>query len=105
MNGAHCHILLHVPQELDPLFRPMPRRWVSKVLDGRYVHGVLQSQSLRTRRVTGSNPASYEAELMGKLHYMLKCAPAVLEGDLGMAAWGHVDWGGSCLTFGKRAAA
>ena len=105
VNGAHCHILLHVPPELDALFRTMPRRWVSRVLGGRYVHGVLQSQSLRTRRVAGSNPAAYEAELMGKLHYMLKCAPAALEGDLDMTGRGHVDWGQSRKVYGKRAAA
>ena len=105
VNGAHCHILLHVPQELDPLFRPMPRRWASKVLGGRYVHKVIKRDRLRFRRVTGSNPAAYEAELMGKLHYMLKCTSVALEGDLDMAGRGHVDWGQSCLIYGKRAAA
>ena len=105
VNGAHCHILLHVPPKFDPLFRPMPRRWVSRVLGGRYAPGVLQSQSLRTRPGAASNRVAYEAELMGKLHYMLKCAPAALEGDLDMAGRGHVDWGQSCLIYGKRAAA
>ena len=31
-NGAHVHILLHVPPYLDPIFRPMPLRWAKRLL-------------------------------------------------------------------------
>jgi hypothetical protein len=101
--GAHCHLLLHVPPELEPLFRPMPRRWARKVLGGEYISGVLQCQRLLSAGTAGASPAAYEAELTGKVHYMLKCAPAALEDVLGMLGKGHRKWGQSCSVYGKRA--
>ena len=101
--GAHAHALFHVPPELDLLFRPMPQRWAKHLLGGTYVKGVVQCQSLASRRAAYSNPEFYWAELRGKLRYMLKSAPAELEGVFGMIGWGNAPWGQSCKTYGKRA--
>lgn len=100
---AHCHLLLHVPAELEPLFRPMPTRWAKKVLAGRYVAGVMRSERLASAYAREGLAGTYRAELLGKLHYMMKCAPAALEGPLGMTGMGYKDWGQSCPVLGKRA--
>jgi len=101
VNGAHCHILLHVPPELDPLWRPMPMRWAKHILGGHYVADVMRCD----RVPYSAHPASdaYLAALYGKLHYMLKCAPTELEGKLDMTGRGHKPWGQSSLVYGKRA--
>ena len=101
--GAHCHALLHVPPEIAPLFRPMPRRWAHKVLGGVYFAGVVDSQRISSADACNALPAAYEAEVIGKVHYMLKCAPAALEGPLGMIGRGYRDWEQSCPVYGKRA--
>lgn len=101
--GQHAHILLHVPAELDLLFRPMPMRWCKGLLSGNYVPGTLQSQRLGSAYASEVNPALYEAILLGKLHYMMKCAPEPLEAALGMEGWGHKPWGQSSRVLGKRA--
>ncbi|MBL0769572.1 hypothetical protein JI743_12215 [Sphingopyxis sp. DHUNG17] len=98
--GQHVHILLHVPPLLDPLFRSMPLRWTKANLPGPYVAGVLQTQRLKFSG--GVNSHAYKAELLGKLHYMLKTAPAELESIVGLAGHGHKQWGQSCLVIGKR---
>ncbi len=98
--GQHAHLLLAVPAELEPLFRPMPLRWTKRLLPQGYVAGTLQTQRLQFAHK--ANPEAYRAELLGKLHYMLKCAPAALEEPLGMTGWGHVEWGQSCRVIGKR---
>lgn len=101
--GQHCHLLLHIDQALDELFRPMPLRWVKDILPGPYVAATLQCQKLSAARAAQNNPAAYEAQLLGKLHYMLKCAPASLEEPLGMNGWAYKPWGQSSLVYGKRA--
>ena len=101
---AHCHLLLHVPAELEPLFRPMPRRWARKVLDGNYTKGLVQSQRLAAAYAQEPLAGHYRAVLLDKLHYMLKAAPAALEEPLGLAGWGYKPWGQSCPVIGKRAA-
>lgn len=101
--GAHAHGLLSVPVELDPLFRPMPRRWAKHLLGGVYVPGVVKCESLYFRKAAFSNPDAYWAQVQGKLHYMLKCAPAELEAELGTTGWGEVPWGQRCKVQGKRA--
>jgi hypothetical protein len=107
-NGAHCHILLHVPPELDPLFRKMPLRWVKRILGGQYVKRALLAKRLSLASCARADnaigiPEAYYVQLMGKVHYMLKCAPAVLELDLGLHRFSHAEWGQSCLIYGKRA--
>lgn len=98
--GQHAHILLHVPPHLAPLFRAMPLRWTKGILPGNYVPGVIQTQRLKS---AGSTPeVAYGAELMGKVHYMLKCAPIELEAAMGMIGCGRKEWGQSCLVVGKR---
>ncbi|MFA7585764.1 MAG: hypothetical protein WCY11_06140 [Novosphingobium sp.] len=99
--GAHCHMLLHVPHEYEPLFRTMPLRWAKSLAAGRYVAGMIESQRLPAAH--SSNAGLYEAQLMGKLHYMLKCAPAAMENELNMMPWRRKPWGQSCLVHGKRA--
>lgn len=102
--GQHAHILLHIPQELEPLFRVMPRRWVKHILGGHYVAKTLNCQRLAPAYSSSINPRLYEAVLSGKLHYMLKAAPLALESKLNMTDRGHKPWGQSCLVIGKRAA-
>lgn len=102
--GQHAHILLYVPAELDLLFRPMPRRWVKAIIAARYVKGTLQSQRLGSAYSCTINPERYEAVLLGKLHYMLKCAPAALEDVLDMRDYRRKPWGQASRVIGKRAA-
>ncbi len=99
-NGAHVHILLHVPPMLDPIFRPMPLRWAKRLLPAAYVSGVVECQKL----VYAANTRAREVEVLGKVHYMLKCAPAAFESNLGMVGRGYVAWGKSCMVTGKRLA-
>ncbi len=101
--GQHVHILLHVPTELDLLFRPMPLRWCKSLLSGKDIPSTVQSQRLGSAYAHKANPALYEAVLLGKLHYMMKCAPEPLETALGMEGWGHKQWGQSSRVLGKRA--
>lgn len=101
--GQHAHILLHVPAELDLLFRPMPLRWCKSLLSRRYTPGTIQSQRLGSAYAHKANPALYEAALLGKLHYMMKCAPEPLEATLGLTGWGHKHWGQPSRVIGKRA--
>ncbi|NMW32045.1 hypothetical protein HKD42_08225 [Altererythrobacter sp. RZ02] len=102
--GQHCHLLLHVDRSMKDLFGPMPLRWVKAILPERYVAKTLDTQTLPAARSAASNPLAYEAQLLGKLHYMMKTAPASLEEPLGMAGRGHKPWGQSCPVYGKRAA-
>lgn len=99
--GQHAHILLHVPSDLAPLFRAMPRRWASTILPEGYRSGVINTKRLKSAGAI--NSLAYEAELLGNIHYMLKCAPIELEKSLDMAGRGHERWGQSCLVIGKRA--
>ena len=101
--GQHAHILLHVPPELGDLFRTMPRRWVKSISGGHYIARTLDCQKLSAARAATFNPEPYRAQLLGKLHYMLKCAPAQLEVSLGMEGRGHKAWGHSSRVVGKRA--
>lgn len=103
--GQNAHILLHVPPELANLFRPMPRRWAKAINSGVYMKGAVQSQRLAGARAIEANPDRYRAELLGMLHYMLKCAPAPLEYRLDTGGWGHKHWGQLACVVGKRAAA
>lgn len=99
-NGAHVHILLHVPPMFGPIFRNMPLRWVKRLLPAAYVSGVVECQKL----VYTTNTFAHEAEVQGKVHYMLKCTPPELESKLGMTGRGYVEWGKSCVVTGKRLA-
>lgn len=101
--GQHAHILLHVPIELDELFRPMPRRWAKAILGGGYVSRTVQSKRIAGVKAIQANPLRYEAALLGKLHYILKCAPAALEYDLGLRGYGSKPWGQLTRVIGKRA--
>lgn len=104
--GAHAHMLLHVPPILDPLFRPKPLHWAKLCLPGLYVSGVAQCQRIAASRNPDASPMAYEAAVMSKVHYMLKCAPADLEARLGMVEWRSpwsMSWGRTGWTFGKRA--
>lgn len=94
-NGAHVHLLLHVPPELDWQFRPMPMRWAKAVLPGDYVAGLLQCQK-------PDKTLGHWRWLWGKVHYMLKCSPEHLEADLQMCGLGPKPWGQRCAVYGKR---
>lgn len=101
--GQHAHILLHVPAELDLLFRPMPRRWAKSLSGGKYVARTIDSQRIASAYSCEAYPEPYRAALLGKLHYMMKCAPKHLEAELGLIGWGHKEWGQSSRVLGKRA--
>lgn len=101
--GQHAHILLHVPPELDLLFRTMPRRWAKGLIGGRYITGTVDTKRLPPAGPSGGALSQYEAALLGRLHYMMKCAPKPIEEALGMIGWGHKDWGQSSRVIGKRA--
>lgn len=101
--GQHAHILLHVPAELEDLFRPMPRRWAKAILAGHYVARTVKTERLASAYSARQNPWPYEAALMGKLNYMLKCSPAHNELALGLLGYEHKPWGQKSLVVGKRA--
>jgi len=103
---AHVHMLLHVPPELDPLFAPMPTRWVRRIVGAGYAPGTTQTQLVRYPFDAEDSIAvdAYRTAIMGKVHYMLKAAPAALETRLGMQGAGPKRWGKSCIVFGKRLA-
>jgi hypothetical protein len=97
VNGAHVHLLLYVPPELNWQFRNMPLRWAKQILPGRYSKDVVDSKQ-------PDKAIGHRRWLWGKVHYMLKCAPAELEEPLGMTALGPKPWGHNCQTYGKRLA-
>lgn len=101
-NGAHVHILLHVPDEVAAFFSPMPLKWVKQILPGAYIADTLQSQIIAYSQSQEHLADAYEAALWGKVHYMLKCAPHDLEARLDMTGLGHVRWGQSGVVYGKR---
>lgn len=103
--GQHAHILLHVPTELGDLFRPMPSRWARAIVKSGYVRGTVQSQRIRAASTADTSPWQYQAALLGKLNYMLKCAPIFLELELGLHGYGHKPWGQQTRVIGKRAGA
>lgn len=102
LKGSHSHILAHVPPELEPLFGIMPRRWAKTITGGAYWPGTIDTQKFYRASAEGFRSGAYEAELLGWLHYALKCAPAELEGPLGLIGCGTEPWGQSGLVHGKR---
>ena len=104
-KGAHVHALLHIPPRLDPLFRSKPLHWTKLCLPGKYVSGTTQCQRIAASRDPEDNAAAYRAALMGKVHYMLKYAPAELEALLDMNIWRSPwskSWGRTGMTIGSR---
>lgn len=99
VNGAHVHILLHVPSELAHQFSPMPLRWVKQILPGSYQAKVLKSLSVGSKYSPENNPRYYEAMLMTKVHYMLKAAPPDIGQNLALYRYGQYS-----TVFGKRLA-
>lgn len=107
INKAHCHILFHVPPALAPLFKRKAQKWARTIIakrGGTYVAGATDCQIIRCSDRPDSYPDAYRANLAFKVHYMLKCAPAALEGALGMTGRGIKTWGQSCPVYGKRLA-
>jgi hypothetical protein len=107
VNLAHCHILMHVPPVIAPLFRSKPRRWAKAAIakrGGVYAAGTTDCQKIRCSEHPERYADAYRAEVLAKVHYMLKCAPAELETRLGMVRQGTKPWGQSCPVYGKRAA-
>lgn len=107
-GGLHVHLLLHVPDDLAPLFSAMPRIWVKRLLPGeRYVSGTLDTKKFRITDPLRNEAArvGYSGELAARLHYMLKAAPRPLEGKLGVEGWRWPDappWGQHCTVSGLR---
>lgn len=107
INEAHCHILLHVPPPIGPLFRGRPSKWARKVIathGGTYAGRTTDCQKIHYSEHPYRYPEAYRRALAAKVHYMLKCAPGELETKLGMTGLGPRSWGQSCPVHGKRLA-
>lgn len=108
VNRGHCHVLVHVPPELQSRFSPMPTRWARKVVaefGGTYRGGCTHTKRLIYGNRPEAGARAYEAALHEKVHYMLKCAPAALESELGLIGWSNAKWGQSNAVYGKRLSA
>ena len=101
--GQHAHILLYVPPELDELFRPMPKRWTRAIAQRGCVGGLVLTKRLPGAKSASINPDPYEAQLLGRLAYMLKNAPAEWAEPLGLAFYISKPWGQSSRVIGRRA--
>lgn len=101
-NGAHVHILLHVPPLFDPIWRPFPSRWITQLLGKRPQRDTLQCQRIAAGDGTMAGDAAYDAAVLGKAHYMLKAAPKALETALGVEWVGRKPWGVPCAVYGVR---
>jgi hypothetical protein len=98
-NGAHVHMVMHVPPALDVLFRPMPTRWAKAIIAGRYKKGAVETQRIVGARTIADDPAYYRANITRKLHYMLKAAPTPLADQYGLHLRNR-----RCRVIGKRLA-
>ena len=104
VNGAHVHILMHVPPRLDSEFSRMPRQWVKRISPLGYVTGAVDSKKLRGANTPdGVSMELYRHALLSRLHYVLKAAPPALEAELGLTGYSHARWGQSSKVYGKRA--
>jgi hypothetical protein len=102
-NGIHAHILLHVPERLDLLFRTRPRAWVAAIAPGGYSKGMVMAK--RAPALPDSDAARYAVWLEARVHYMLKSADPQLESQLDLLGRGPQPWGVKSFVIGKRAAA
>lgn len=101
-NGIHAHILLHVPDRLDLLFRSRPRAWAATIVQAGYSKGLIKAK--RAPALPETDPNRYAAWLEARVHYMLKSADADLEASLGLVGCGPKPWGQPSYVAGKRAA-
>ena len=72
--GVGCHILLHVPADLVPLFRSKTRHWARAVIakrGGTYAVGTTECQIVRCSTQPSLYPDAYRSALTFKVHYML----------------------------------
>lgn len=103
-NGAHVHILLHVPRHLTREFRVMPLRWTKALLPMAYVAGTTKSKPVIGGCASDDVSRDlYGISLAARIHYMLKAAPPDLERELDIMHWGRSRWGQTSRIFGKRA--
>lgn len=102
-NGAHAHILLHVPPHLDRQFRVMPRRWATRLLGGFYVPKVVRTRRIRGADAEGIGRDLYQHALRARLRYLLKAAPPDLEEQVGLDGIPFPAWGRFCQVYGRRA--
>jgi len=103
-NGAHAHILLHVPRHLDKEFGRLPLKWVKRLLPTGYRQGALKSLKLLGGNAPdGISAQIYAESLMYRLHYMMKAANPALEAKLKLVGASHAVWGQSSPIYGKRA--
>lgn len=101
--GQHAHILLYVPPELYDLFSRMPTRWARAIVGCGRVGGLVDTQWLPAAQSASINPAAYEAQLLGRLAYMLKNAPEEWAEPLGLAPYISKPWGQRSKVYGRRA--
>lgn len=91
-NGAHVHMLLHVPPELDPLFRVMPLRWVKLALPGSYKRGTIETQRIAGANALPVSTVFYRANRDRKVGYMLKGCTATVGASLGLSRRGEASF-------------
>jgi hypothetical protein len=72
-NGAHVHILIHVPPDAAPAVTGRQRRWLRMVTGKPYRIGGLHTSRIGgTVRAATSAPAVYQANLAAVVAYVLK---------------------------------
>jgi len=101
-NGIHAHILLHVPESLDLLFRSRPRAWAAALTPSGYRKGLVKVK--RAPVLPEVDRHRYAGWLEARVHYMLKSADASLESKLDLLGRGPKPWGERSHVLGKRAA-
>lgn len=101
--GQHAHILLYVPPKLFELFRPMPTRWARAIAGRGRVGDLVDTKHLPGAKSASINPGAYEAQLLGRLAYMLKNAPEEWAEPLGLAPYISKPWGQRSKVYGRRA--
>lgn len=103
VNGAHVHLLMHVPSHLSSEFSRMRLRWVRHLLPSGYVTKTVDSKKLPGADAPDNVSAEvYRHSLLARLHYVLKAASPELEWKLGLTGHGRVRWGRYCRVFGQR---
>lgn len=107
VNGAHVHLLIHIPHEYLAEYGQMKLgfNWAKKTLDGPYVRETFDARPLYPPRHETDSYELYMLNLLSTAHYIMKCSPAALEAKLDMTYYrgkNHLSWGQESRCYGKR---
>tara|TARA_R110001599_G_scaffold8639_1_gene41815 strand:+ start:2488 stop:3153 length:666 start_codon:yes stop_codon:yes gene_type:complete len=100
MKGEHVHILLHIPEPIIGEFtRRMTRRWLLRLVGGKYVKGASRFDTIGQRASDYRNAPEIYRENLAKLivGYLLKGASIEVAHELVLPRWNE---GGKVV--GKR---